>query len=416
MGKINLHNYEAFLIDYLDGNLNETAIAELKAFILANPQLQLDLNDLDLPSFTEEVIPVDFKNELKKNAPFVEDEELINYLEGNLSEVERKVFELKLLNNKELASEFESYKKAILNAEKIIFDQKAALYKVEEDLVLSNTVLAYVEGELTTAEKLLFEKELKTNFFLQKELSAFQRTKLAVDASIVFPDKEALKKETKVIALFSFRTVASFAAAILLLIGFAFIFNYYNSTPTIAKQIANNNFKMTLNNTEYQIVKSGDATHKLNKDLPLDLNMIANNSKNVVKSNSIKKDAFIDLNEPKTNSVAVNKQEENKLELNNEPNEIKNGITNNNTVIDTTHVAIANNSQPKYSKQTYLLTEEPDADDQPLVNAPQKKGFWQRAVKIAKQANRLGVKAIDGEETLGKNYSLSFNAFSVEKK
>jgi len=36
-------------------------------------------------------------------------------------------------------------------------------------------------------------------------------------------------------------------------------------------------------------------------------------------------------------------------------------------------------------------------------------------VKLAKRANRLGLKSIDGVEQPNKKFSLSFNAFSVEK-
>ena len=46
-------------------NLNEDAVAELKAFILANPQLEIDLEEMELPSFLDEELKVDFKNELK---------------------------------------------------------------------------------------------------------------------------------------------------------------------------------------------------------------------------------------------------------------------------------------------------------------------------------------------------------------
>lgn len=421
MGKINLHNYEAFLIDYLDGKLNETAVAELKAFVFANPQLQIDLNDLDLPSFADEVVSIDFKEDLKKNTSFVEDEELINYLENNLPEADRKAFEVKLLTDKDLTEKLEAYKKTILQNEEVVLSSKNNLYKTESDLVLNDVAFAYVEGQLNPFDKLKFEKELKTNTVLQKEVSLYKKTKLEVEVSIVFPEKEALKKEARIIALFNFRTVASIAAAILLIIGLAFVFNYYNSKPTTPKELAKNNFNKNQKNTDNQIVKSVDSSDVLNKILPQKQEFIAKNTTNNSKTNSIKikKDPSVDLNEPKTNSVVeVNKQEVNKDPLMNEEfSEPKNTIVKVNSGVDTSKVAIANvTNQPKFSKQTYLITEELDTDDESLVAAPAKKGFWARAVKIAKQANKLGVKSIDGEESHGKNYSLSFNAFSVEKR
>lgn len=421
MGKINLHNYEAFLIDYLDGNLNVAAVAELKAFVFANPQLQIDLNDLDLPSFADEVVSIDFKEDLKKNTSFIEDEDLINYLENNLTEAERKAIEVKLLNDKNLAAQFEAYKKTILQKEEIVLTSKTNLYKTESDLVLNDIALAYLEGQLSNADTLQFEKKLKTDLILQKEISLYGKTKLEVDVSIVYPNKEELKKETRVIALFNFRMVASIAAAILLIIGLAFVFNYYNSQPTTPKELAKNNFNQTPKSTDNQTIKKNDSSSVLNKIQPENSELLAKNTNNNSKINSIKikKDPSVYLNEPRTNSVVeVNKQEEKKDPLlDQELNEPKNSIVKSNSVIDTTYLAMANvTSQPKYSKQTYLITEEGDADDEPVVAAPAKKGFWARAVKIAKQANKLGVKSLDGEESQGKNYSLSFNAFSVEKR
>ncbi len=421
MGKINLHNYEAFLLDYLDGNLNQAAVAELKAFVFANPQLQIDLNDLDLPSFADEVVSIDFKEDLKKNTSFIEDEELINYLENNLPEVDRKAVEVKLLTDKNLAVKLEAYRKTIFQKEEEVFTAKNILYKAETDLVLNDVALSYVEGQLNSSDKLQFEKELKANLVLQKEVSLYKKTKLRSDASIVFPNKEALKKETRVIALFNFRTVASIAAAILLLIGLVFVFNYYNSKPTTPKELAKNNFNQIPKNTDNQIVKHVDSSNILNKIQPENSELIAKNTNIKTKNNNIKikKEPSINLNEPKTNSVVeVNKQTDKKDPLlNQEPNEPKNVIVKNNSAIDTSKLVIANvTSQPKYLKQTYLITEEGDTDDETVAAAPAKKGFWARAVKIAKQANKLGVKSLDGEESQGKNYSLSFNAFSVEKR
>jgi len=418
MSKINLHNYEAFLIDYLDGNLKEDAVAELKAFVFANPQLQIDLNDLELPTFNDEVVNVDFKNELKRTNAFIDEEELINYLENNLPEAERKALELKLLENKVLALAIERYKRTILKPEEVVFNAKTALYKTEDQLTVNNTALAYFENQLTAADKLQFEKELKTSPLLQKEVGQLQKTKLLVDAAIIFPNKEALKKEATVIALFNFRTVASIAAAILLLIGLTFVFNFYSAKPRVGKELAKVKINKIFNNTENQIINSVDSSNTSNSNLPQNANLIAKKTNTGVKNNISKKDPLIDLIQPKTNSVAVNKVEVNSdLIINKDSNEPKTVIVKNNSNKDTGNVTIvnANLNQTKYSKQNYLIAIEEGDEEETIAATPAKKGFWQRAVKLAKQVNKFGVKAIDGEET-PKNYSLSFNSFSVEKR
>jgi len=162
MSKINSHNYEAFLVDYFDGNLSDVLITELKAFVIANPQLNIDLDDMDLPSFSEEGIEAGFKNDLKKTDTFLEDEELINYLENNLTEADKKIFEVKLVNDIALNNELKGYKKTILiNEPALVFNEKAELVKTDDDLILNNSALAYLEGQLEASGKLQFEAELK---------------------------------------------------------------------------------------------------------------------------------------------------------------------------------------------------------------------------------------------------------------
>ncbi len=416
MSNINLHNYEAFLIDYLDGNLNEDAVAELKAFVLANPQLEIDLEEMELPSFSDEELKVDFKNDLKKTEVFIEDEELINYLENNLNEAERKAFEIKLLTDKELALKLQAYNKTILNAEALVFADKASLYKNEDELILSNTTLAYVEGQLSGKDKTQFENELKTNSALQKEFTAYQKTKLVADTAIVFEDKQALKKEAKIIALFNFKTVAAIAAAVLLIFTLSFVFNYFNSTPaTENKELAK-----TEKNTTKTTVPSDSNSNKLNNTVVVNETYIAKNTHVIKKDNSDKKEKELELNETITNSITPKDENKNiEKDLEKEAKESKTIASYTKTVIDTASNSLlaSNTEQPKFSKKNYLITTE--ADDEELVasaETPAKKGFWQRAVRLAKQANKWGVKAIDGEETANKNYALSFNSFSVEKR
>lgn len=410
MSKINSHNYEAFLVDYFDGNLSDVLITELKAFVIANPQLNIDLDDMDLPSFSEEGIEAGFKNDLKKTDTFLEDEELINYLENNLTEADKKIFEVKLVNDIALNNELNGYKKTILiNEPALVFNEKAGLVKTDDDLILNNSALAYIEGQLEASGKLQFEAELKTNSTLQKEVSLFNKTKLEATTSIQFPDKGSLKKETKVIALFSFRKLASMAAAILLLIGLAFVFNYYNSKPIISDQLAN-----SISNNVNKVI---DTIDSLNLATTKSKALIANNVTNAAESKSPSKGNRKDLNIAKTNTVVLNENEILPLANNLIENESKAVFANNNTSkVDTTNTLLSNlnSTTPKFSKQNYLIVEVAE-EEEAVASTTVKKGFWKRAVDIAKQANKVGIKSLDGEETPDKNYVLSFNSFSVEK-
>jgi len=74
------------------------------------------------------------------------------------------------------------------------------------------------------------------------------------------------------------------------------------------------------------------------------------------------------------------------------------------------------------SKKNYLVVAEDISEENDLMELKEsstaggKKGLWKRAVRLARQANKLGVKSIDGQENSKNNYRLSFNSFSVEKK
>jgi hypothetical protein len=56
-----------------------------------------------------------------------------------------------------------------------------------------------------------------------------------------------------------------------------------------------------------------------------------------------------------------------------------------------------------------------DAETDELTINERKKGFWERATFIARQANKLGIKSVDGLADEKRHFRISFNAFSVEK-
>ena len=66
MERISIFNYEAFYLDFLEGNLNEEDTALLMAFLEANPDLKME--DDSLPTFEAEEFELDdaLKNDLKQ--------------------------------------------------------------------------------------------------------------------------------------------------------------------------------------------------------------------------------------------------------------------------------------------------------------------------------------------------------------
>jgi hypothetical protein len=106
MNSIQVNNYEAFLLDYMEGNLSEELTLELKAFVVAHPELEIDLDDKDFPVFTKEDIYPDFKKDLLKTENDIPNEDLLNYIEGNLSFTDKLDFETRLSSDAELDNTF----------------------------------------------------------------------------------------------------------------------------------------------------------------------------------------------------------------------------------------------------------------------------------------------------------------------
>ena len=64
MNLITKNNYEAFLLDYVEGNLSPEHTAELMLFFENNPSLKEDLDDFEILTLTPPALEMD-KEELK---------------------------------------------------------------------------------------------------------------------------------------------------------------------------------------------------------------------------------------------------------------------------------------------------------------------------------------------------------------
>lgn len=156
MYKIDLHNYESYLLDFSEGNLSDEAQMELELFLIQHPELHVNLDDLSLVYIEEEAA---------------------------------------------------------------IFSNKKALKKSDSDLVSETQFIAYIEHQLSDTEKLQLEKSCAVNPSIAKELKLYSHTIASFDANIVFENKKSLKRKPAII-WFNFSTVQYAAAAcIVFLIG-----------------------------------------------------------------------------------------------------------------------------------------------------------------------------------------------------
>lgn len=207
MDKINKHNYEAYFLDYLEGNLSAEEINDLFVFLEKNPELK---NELDLDP----------------------------------AEVS-------------------------LDPSKVVFENKATL-KVEDDSILTlNSVDAWmidsVEKNLSASKQQELDDFIRKHQ-LEKTYTAYQSTLLKPDLNIVFEDKQKLKVATGVVIPLYMR-VASIAAVGIILIGIA-MNRFGGNEPTLqTKGLPENNgttaVKIDAGVPQHMLAKVADQKNRI---------------------------------------------------------------------------------------------------------------------------------------------------------
>jgi len=180
--KINRNNYEAYFIDYLEGNLDENLVNDFIEFIQQNPDLK-------------------------------EEMELINSV--------------------------------TLKPDQAEFDKKEDLYKEKLDIdsEFGRMAIADLEGDLTDSEKKDFEEYLSKHPEKQKDKVLFAKTKLYPDKSIIFNNKSKLRKNSVGRSIFLW---AGRAAAILIVALVSYTLILQNSEEILEQpQIAVNEKKVS---------------------------------------------------------------------------------------------------------------------------------------------------------------------------
>jgi hypothetical protein len=134
VSKITLHNYEAFLLDYMEGNLSAEDTAALKTFALLHPELDVQLDDE--PVFLEKESS---SYEAKSNVKALHTDEMaIAYVENTLTGAELQKAESLLKNNLPFQHDVALYKKTIAQPDTaIVFEHKQTLKREPKVIVLT---------------------------------------------------------------------------------------------------------------------------------------------------------------------------------------------------------------------------------------------------------------------------------------
>ncbi|MEQ1733452.1 MAG: hypothetical protein ABL940_07250 [Bacteroidia bacterium] len=171
MKTITLHNYEEYIIDYIDGTLSTEDVADLLLFVEQHPTIKAELELLTATALPTIVEP-------------------------------------------------------------IIYTNKHALKK--EITYTNETIIAYLSNELNANETNAFTAELATNATLQQEVNLFKPTFLVADDTLVYDNKNKLKRNNKIVWLYTYAAAASVVVLLLL-------YNVYNAdTTNVTKEVAQN--------------------------------------------------------------------------------------------------------------------------------------------------------------------------------
>ncbi len=219
---------------------------------------------------------------------------ILDYWEGQLDESQKAELMLFLNQNQDLKEEFENFENISLYPDNSIhFNDKASLKKniitpvnTIDETNYENYFIAKYEGALSDEQSKQLSLFLDKNPFLQKDFELFENTYLYPDKDIIFDRKKSLKKYP--FRIFEKRNVyytASIAASILIIFAFYF-FNTNNKKsnsdiPEISK-LTTIQKPIVIETKNYKTIKHKKSLKKINIDYPaVNREIFSLNNKNV---------------------------------------------------------------------------------------------------------------------------------------
>lgn len=126
MSRINLNNYEAFWLDYIEGNLSSEDQAEFLLFASQHPELEIDVDE-ELISLTDQSVSQLTSEEKKNLKELAELEELVVLDLDNELETPTRFDELKSKHNNLFRELVSDYNKTKLEVPSVFYSEKSDL-------------------------------------------------------------------------------------------------------------------------------------------------------------------------------------------------------------------------------------------------------------------------------------------------
>ncbi|MBY0347525.1 MAG: hypothetical protein GTN67_06160 [Hydrotalea flava] len=137
MMKINRNNIESWLMRYVDGELSAIERLAVENYLVLNSDLAAELKALQQAKLPPEAVLYPYKTALlKRLKTHFEEAELLNFIDGESDSHTAAVIQEAMLDDAALAEQIVVLQAAKLPDEKIVFADKAALYRHEKKPVV----------------------------------------------------------------------------------------------------------------------------------------------------------------------------------------------------------------------------------------------------------------------------------------
>lgn len=222
--RIDHSNYEAWLLDRLEGRLSDAQERALSAFLALHPELDPDGGELPSLARPSAGLLDEERASLKRHLPpqglptmATLDDFLIARGEGDLDPGQEAALQTLLDQLPDGAQRARTFAALRIQAEDIRYGERSGLLRslpptgLPTPATMGDFLIAQLEGDLDAAQHAALEQLLATDADVRREQALIARTRIAA-APIVHPHKAALKRGAVVIPLFA-RTSVRWAAA-----------------------------------------------------------------------------------------------------------------------------------------------------------------------------------------------------------
>ncbi len=222
-----IENYEAFFLDYVEGNLPEEEVHKLLHFLSEHPELREELEAFEVVRLPTDKAP-SFKNKgaLKKpekiELPIITPQNCSAYFiacaEGQLNEKETRAMHEFLVRHPQLEHEAAAYRRVYLQADASVrYPDKEVLLPPSFTEQEAYLLAAAADGGLNPHEQTQLERLISTRPMAKVELEIYRRSRLKAPA-VIFPDKARLHRKKRKGILLSLWNYGAAAAVVLLLL------------------------------------------------------------------------------------------------------------------------------------------------------------------------------------------------------